>query len=151
MQYYHYLLDGAREFETARVELNSVLKILGRSICSNQYTFKNDDERIFSRNFSQTMIEDICTNFKFFDAYYLQSILDILQKHLTMYDNILMEIKKNILSKVINFFKILILHSQINIFDGKRNPFARIFEILGLVSDYVKERLSEIEGNAYKE
>jgi hypothetical protein len=35
------------------------------------------------------MIEDLMASFRFYDSYYLHAILDILQKHLTMHDSIL--------------------------------------------------------------
>ncbi len=57
------------------------------------------------------MVLDICANFKFYDSYYLQSILEIVQKHLTMHDSVLLQIKKQILFKVLDFFKIMVVRS----------------------------------------
>jgi hypothetical protein len=39
---------------------------------------------------------------------------------------------------VLGFFKVVIMRSEINIFDGKRNPFTRAFEIAASVNEYAK-------------
>ena len=134
VQYYHLLLNNSNTFEQCRKELNSLIKIFARSFCCSQYTYKSDDERSFARNLSQSIIEDICCYFKYTDSYYLNSILDIVHKHFTLYDNILTELRKIIVPKIIAFLKVVISFSEINIHDGKKNPFSRAFEIAVLIS-----------------
>lgn len=89
MKYWHDLL-GIGSFDEVRNEINSLIKVLGRSTCSSQYTFKNEEERIFARNYAQSMIEDFLSSFRYYDSYYLHALLDIVQKHLTMHDPILL-------------------------------------------------------------
>lgn len=36
-------------------------------------------------------------------------------------------------------------------FDGKRNPFSRVFEIIGILVESCKDKLSEDEGELYRE
>jgi hypothetical protein len=60
--------------------------------------------------------------------------LDIVHKHFTLYDNILTELRKIIVPKIIAFLKVVISFSEINIHDGKKNPFSRAFEIAVLIS-----------------
>lgn len=149
--YWQMLVNGTSNFEEVRGELTSLLRMLGRSTCASQYTFKNDDERFFARNFAQAMIEDFMRGFRFYDSYYLQAILDILHKHLIMHDSILVEIRHRILSPMLTFLKLLVANSEVSPFEGKRNAFARAFEIVGAVGDYAKDKLKEQEYHAFKE
>jgi hypothetical protein len=71
VSYWQALVNGTANFEEGRGELTSLLRILGRSTCASQYTFKNEDERLFARNFAQAMIEDLMRGFRFYDSYYL--------------------------------------------------------------------------------
>jgi hypothetical protein len=151
VNYWKMLATGTSNFEEVRGELNSVLRILGRSSCASQYIFRNDEERSFARNFAQAMLVDLMGGFRHYDNYYLQAILDILQKHLTMHDSLLLEIKHQILFKAIEFCQLLVANSEITPFDGRRNPFARAFEIAASVTDYAKERLVEQDYVVWRE
>lgn len=52
---------------------------------------------------------------------------------------------------MVEFFKLLVANSEITPFDGKRNPFARAFEIAASISDYAKEKLMEGDYLMWKE
>jgi hypothetical protein len=97
------------------------------------------------------MIEDFMRGFRFYDSYYLQAILDVIHKHLIMHDSILVEIRHRMLSPMLTFLKLLVVNSELSPFEGKRNAFARAFEIVGAAGDYAKDKLKEEEYNAFKE
>lgn len=88
-------------------------------------------------------MEAICINFKFYDSYYLHSILEIVQKQLTMSDSSSHSIRKESVIKIFAFFKNIVMHASITPFDGRRNPFSRVFEIVGIMVDSCKDKLSE--------
>lgn len=97
------------------------------------------------------MMEAISVNFKFYDSYYLHSILEIVQKQLTMVDSSALAIRKESVVKIFAFFKNIVMHAAIVPFDGRRNPFSRVFEIIGLLVESCKDKLSEDEGELYRE
>lgn len=97
------------------------------------------------------MMEAICVNFKFYDSYYLHSILEIVQKQLTMTESSANAIRKESVVRTFAFFKNIVMHASIVPFDGKRNPFSRVFEIIRILKESCKDKLSEDERELFRE
>jgi len=81
----------------------------------------------------------LCQNFKYTDFYYLNSIIDLIYKLLTMYDYHFNQQKTIIIDAALNFCYQAI-SVPIKVEEGKRNPFARIFEVLSVCIEHGKDK-----------
>lgn len=97
------LLPREVDYESKRKPINSVLKILSRMCIPSQYTFKNDDEKQLSREFALKYMQYLCQNFKYTEFYYMNTIIDLIYKLLTMYDYHFNQNKIIIIEAALNF------------------------------------------------
>jgi hypothetical protein len=151
LRYYNLVLGSSTNFDDCRQEIYSLVKILGRVAVPSQYTFKNEEERKSSRMFSLSVLEVLCAPPRFMDSYMLHSIMDVTQKIILMNDSLLTEKRYQIIGIVLNFLHNVMSFSQINVEEGKRSPFARVFEILGVCLDFTKDKLEEGQGREVKQ
>lgn len=113
LNYYGYVVRTAGEFEDCRGEIYSLVRILGRVACPSQYTFKNDEERQSSREFSLTVLSALCQPPRFFDSYLLHTILDVSQKILLMFDAYFQDRKSSIVALVLSFLHHLMCYAEV--------------------------------------
>lgn len=85
------------------------------------------------------------------DSYMLHSIMDVTQKMLQINDSLFSEKKYQIIGIILNFLHNVMSFSQINVEEGKRSPFARVFEILAVCLDITKDKLDEGQGREVKQ
>ena len=97
------LLPREVEYDSKRKPINSVLKILSRMSIPSQYTFKNDEEKQISREFALKYMQFLCQQFKYTEFYYLNTIIDLVYKLLTMYDYHFSQHKTAIIESALTF------------------------------------------------
>ena len=92
--YLNMMLSIEKNFEDLRTELMALIKILGRVCLPSGYSFKNEEEKEITRTFSLNWIEALSMNCKYMNFYYLDVLLDIFSKIMSMYDTFYSKAKK---------------------------------------------------------
>lgn len=82
----------------------------------------------------------LCQNFKYTEFYYLNTIIDLVYKLLTMYDYHFNQHKVVVIDAALNFCYQAIQQVPIKVEEGRRNPFARIFEVLAVCIEHGKDK-----------
>ena len=137
-RYFANLLGNQEPFEEKRTELVACLKIISRVCIASQYTFKTDLEKETTRAFSIRFLSFFSQNFNYFDHYYLNTSIDTLNKLLTIYDPYYNTNRVMIIMEVLNFLYLAVGRVEILIEEGRKNPFARIFELLSICIDITR-------------
>ena len=140
LKYFQMLLQNNLPFDQKRKELTSGIKILGRASIPSQYTFKNEDEKLVARDFSIKFIQFISTEYRYHEFYYLNTIMDVFLKMLTMYDFFFSSNRGVIIDATLEFLGRVITEVEITIEEGKKNPFAKVFELLATCIDCLRDR-----------
>ena len=138
-KYYCFLLAVEVPFADKRREIIAITKILGRICLPSQYTFKNDPEKEVARGFALEYFSYACYNFTYMDFYYLNNIMDVMFRMLSMYDSYYNSHKTLITESSLNFLFLVVQGVEIVLEEGRKNPFSRVFEMLSLCIDSIRD------------
>lgn len=98
-----------------------------------------------SREFGVQLLENLSTNYRYGESYYLNIIMDIHFKLLVMYDFYFSSQRTHIIDITLSFLYQVIHHYQIRVEEGKKSPLARTFELLGIAIEYSRDKGEEHE------
>ena len=73
------------------------------------------------------------------DFYYLNNIMDVMYRMLSMYDSCYNNQKALITESSLNFLFLVVQGVEIVLEEGRKNPFSRVFELLSLCIDSVRD------------
>ena len=92
-----------------------------------------------TRSFALDYFSYVCCNFTYMDFYYLNNIMDVMYRMLSMYDSCYNNQKALITESSLNFLFLVVQGVEIVLEEGRKNPFSRVFELLSLCIDSVRD------------
>ena len=73
------------------------------------------------------------------DFYYLNNIMDVMYRMLSMYDSCYNSQKAIITESSLNFLFLVVRGVDIVLEEGRKNPFSRVFELLSICIESVRD------------